>query len=247
MRDEGHFHIAVDQFPVGFIGDQVDGVAVFAGLPGQKICQGLEGLPGVHHPGGVVGRVENQGLSVGTEHLLHRLQVDLKVRHIRGHRPERQPRLLYKGLILGEIGGNGQDLPFRHRQRPEHGHQLRRCAAAQEEVLRPGLGLVTPVQVVGNDLPGRIISGGGGVAVNRQRVGIPENVHNGLVHLRRGGNGRVAQGIIIHVFRADNGGPLPSVFKQIPDAGAVGAQGISGFVEHDRFLLQVSYSGAAGL
>ena len=56
-----------------------------------------------------------------------------------------------------------------------------------------------------------------------QGIGVRQNVPDGLVDLRRSRDGGVAQGVVKDVFQPYNGGLLPSVFKQFPDAGTVGA------------------------
>ena len=43
--------------------------------------------------------------------------------------------------------------------------------------------------------------------------------------------------VVEDIFPTHNGGPGAAVFKQIPDAGPVGAQQISSFVDHFIFLL----------
>ena len=53
--DEGHLHAAVYQLPVRLVGDDVDGVAVLRPLALQQPGQALQGLPGIHHAGGIVG------------------------------------------------------------------------------------------------------------------------------------------------------------------------------------------------
>ena len=68
--------------------------------------------------------------------------------------------------------------------------------------------------------------------MDKQGGGVLQNFVQGPVDPRRCGNGGVSQGVVIDIFRAHNGGPLPTVFKQLPDAGAVGTQGIGRWIDH---------------
>ena len=207
-------------------------MAVLRGLFVEDCRQLLVGFPGVDDAGGVIGGVEDDRLRAGRDHLLHSGQVDLEGGDVRRDDPEFQPRFLGEGLVLRKIGRDSQNFRPRDCQRPEHAHQLRRRAAADEEFLRNGGHAVAAVQVVGNGLPGGVIAHGGGVAVNQQGIGVVEDLAHRLVHLLRRGDGGVAQGIVVDVFPSHNGGALAAVFKQVPDAGAVGTQSIGGWIQH---------------
>ena len=159
-------------------------------------------------------------------------QRDLKIRHIRGDHLELKPRLLGKGPVLREIGGNGNQLSAGDAEGPEHAAQLRSRAAAQKEFLRLSIRTVPAVQVLGDGLPGLQVAGGGGIAMDQEGRGIQQDVPNGIVHPFGRGNGGVAQGIVVDVLRPHNGGTAPAVLKKLPDAGAVGSQGVGGLVEH---------------
>jgi hypothetical protein len=189
-------------------------------------------LPGVDDAGGVVGGVEDDCLCVWRNHLFHGGQVNLEGGDVRRDDLKFQPRLLGEGLVLREIGRDRQNFRPRNRQRPEHAHQLRRRAAADEKFLRVGGHAVAGVQIVGNGLPGDIIAHGGGVAVNQQGIGVVEDSAHRFVHLLRRGDGGVAQGIVVDVLPSHDGGAPAAVFKQVPDAGAVGTQSIGGWIQH---------------
>ena len=209
---EGHFH-AVSQLPVRLVGDQVDGMTEGRGFFCQQRRQSGEGLPGVHHAGGVVGRVENDGLGGGGQHFRQSRHIDLKIRHVRGNHLEGESCFLGKGLVFREVRGHRQQLPTGNCQRPEHADQLRGRAAAKEEFLGPGGHAVPGVEVIGNGLPGFEIAYGGGVAVNQKRIRLIQNLMDCFVHFLRRGDGGVAERIVVDIFRADNGGPLTAVFK----------------------------------
>ena len=62
--------------------------------------------------------------------------------NIRGNHPEHQPGLLGKGLVLREIGGNGQNFSPGDCQCPEYCCQLRCGTAHEEQILRRGTCLI---------------------------------------------------------------------------------------------------------
>ena len=68
--------------------------------------------------------------------------------------------------------------------------------------------------------------------MDMEGVRVLEDLTDGLVDRGGGGNGRVAQGVIKYILFANDGCPQAAVFKQIPDAGAVGTQSIGSFVVH---------------
>ena len=144
MRNPGS-SAAVSQLPVGLIGDDVDGMAKLLCLFLQQGSQLFQGLHGIHHAGGIVGRIQDQGGGIGIQAFFQFRKVDLEAGHIRLHYPKFQACLLGKGLVFGEIRGNSQKFAFRHGQSPHHSHQLRRSTAADEEILRPGIGLIAGI------------------------------------------------------------------------------------------------------
>ena len=63
-------------------------MTVFPALLGQQCPQGFQSLLGVDHTGGVIGGVDQHRLGVGREHGRYGIQLDLKLRHIRGNHPK---------------------------------------------------------------------------------------------------------------------------------------------------------------
>ena len=180
------------------------------------------------------------------QHGFHGIQLDLESGHIRGNHFKNEAGLLGKGLVFGEVGGHSQDLTAGHRQGTEHSHQLRSSAAHDEEIFRGCTGVVTCIQVIGNGAAHGQVTHGGGIAMDSQRIRIGKHLADGLVHLFGRGNGGIAQGIVVDIFTAYDGSALAAVFKQVPDAGTVGTQGVGFFVDH-RYRLLYRYSGCLGL
>ena len=96
------------------------------------------------------------------------------------------------------------------------------------------MGAKPPVQIRRHGGPGPVVPSGSGVAVDRQAVPIPDNGHKGLVYLRRGGDGGVADGEIKDIVLPHNGSLPQPVFEQFPDAGTLGAEAVHHFVDHGK-------------
>ena len=230
--DPGGDGIAVDQLPVGLIGDDVDGLAVLRTLAVQQCGQLLKGLGGVDGTGGIVGGVEDDGLGIGVQGVLQGGKIDLEVGDVRRDHHQTTAGALHEGTVLGEEGSHGDELGIFHSQSADDAHQLRSRAAADEQVICPDTGVVTLIQVICHRLPQTQIAGGGGVAVDSQGGHFRDDGGDGLVDPGGGGDRGVAQGIVEDILRTYDGGPLAAIFKQLPDAGTVGTQGVHILVDH---------------
>ena len=207
-------------------------MAVLFGLFQEDLTHSFQGFQGVDNTGGIVGGIEDDGLGVGGDPLFQSGHVDLERGDVRGNNVEGQTGFFREGFILREIGSNGQHFAAGNGQGLQHTDQCGSGAAGDEEFLGSGVGAVAAVEIVGNGLPAGKIAHCGGVAVDLQGIGVCQDLPDGVIHLFGRGNGRVAQRIVIDIFPAHNGGTLAAVFKQIPDGGAVGTQGICFFVQH---------------
>ena len=108
--DPGQGFVGVADLPVGLVGNQIDGVAVLSGLILQHPAQLLHGFPGVDHPGGIVGGVDDDRLGIGAQGLLKGGEIDLEILDIGGDGNELAAGALHKDLVLGEVGGEGDEL-----------------------------------------------------------------------------------------------------------------------------------------
>ena len=107
---------------------------------------------------------------MGVQKLLQPVQPDLKLRNVRLPHPQGHPGGFCEDLVLHKVGGDGQKLSSRHRQRPEHCRQGRRGAAGQKQILRPRSRGKPAVQVPGNRRAGLKITNGGGITVKGQGI-----------------------------------------------------------------------------
>ena len=193
------------------------------GLSFQQRSQILQGLTGVDSAGRIVRRVQNDAHGLFRQHFLHSLQLDLEAGNIRRNYLEGSAHTLGKGLVLREIGSHSQNFAAGNGDGPQHSHQLRRSATADEQILRTDTGMVAVVQIVGNGLTGGKITDGRGVAVDGKGTGVIQNVTDGLIHLLGSRDGGVAQTVVKDIFPTHDGSAGAAVFKKIPDAGSVGA------------------------
>ena len=231
--NEGHGDAAVDQLPVRFIGNDVDGMAVLGGTLLQQGAQGLQGGLGIHHAGGIVGGVDDDGLCVGRDAGGHLLQIDLEMGRIRRYNDGPGAVALHKGHIFREEGGHQQNLTLRaDGQGFDHRNQGRGRTAGEEQLLRFHRQSEARFQIGGHGGAGVPQAGGHGVAVDLDGIGMADNVQDGGVHRRRGRNAGIAQGIIINIFRAHDGGLLQAVGKQGTDDGRLRPQLITLLIDH---------------
>ena len=121
-----------DDLPVGLVGDEIDGVAVFFALFGEDGPQLLQRFQRVDHAGGVVGVVEDHALGVGSQGGGEGVEVDLEVLHLRGNDHHLAAVALHEDLVLREVGGEEDILVPGTGQAPEGGAQRGRRAAGQK-------------------------------------------------------------------------------------------------------------------
>ena len=135
------------------------------------------------------------------------------MRHIRRDDDEVMAVRLREGAILREERSNGDDLAVRDGQGPQDGDERRGGAAGEKQILGPDARLEAAVQIVRHGLADAVIAGGGGVAMDEEGVLVAGNIHDRIIDLRRGRDGRIAQGVVKDIFLTAEGGLLQAVFK----------------------------------
>ena len=233
--DEGHLHAAVHQLTVRLVSDDVDGMAVLGALALQQGGQTLQGLLGVHNAGGVVGGVDDDGLGVLGDALLHLVQMDLERLGIRRNDHQLAAVGIDEGTIFGEEGGDGHDLGVGvHDQRLDDGDQSGSGAAGEEQLA--GLDVQTEAggQILGDGCAGFFKTGSHGVAVQLDGVGLVHDLLDGLVDLLGGGDAGIAQGVVIDVFGADDLGLLQTVGEQLTNDRGGSTQSVIFLIDHDN-------------
>ena len=200
-------------------------MAVLSGLILQHPAQLLHGFPGVDHPGGVVGGVDDDRLGIGAQGLLEGGEVDLKILDIGGDGDELAAGALHEDLVLGEVGGEGDELvPLTAHGRQAAAQGGRRPHGEVETVLVIGCAK-TAVQILGQGLAHIRRALGGGVAVEGHRIDLVHQPVDGFRHGRGRGDAGVADGEIVHVLGTHHGGPGLGEGEGLPDLGPGGPQG----------------------
>ena len=150
----------------------------------------------------------------------------------RGDQHHLGPGPLDKHLILGEIGGEDDELVPRAGQAVEHAAQRGRRTHGDIELVGGIVALEAAVQRVGKALPGGGVALGAGVAVDQLGL-LLQNANGRLIDGVGGGDAGVAQGEVEHILRAHHGGALLAILKQLPDHRPGSAQAQHTLVDHD--------------
>ena len=221
-------------------------MAVLRAFALQQGGQTAQRLLGVHHAGGVIGGVDDDGLGVGGDALLHGVQMDLESLGVSGNDHQLAAVGVDEGAILGEERSHGHDLGIAvHDEGLDDGNQRGRGAAGEEQLA--GLDIQTKAcgQILGDGGAGLLKAGSHGVAVQLDGIRLVHDLVDGLVHLLGGGDAGIAQGIVVDLVRAHLGGLLQTVGEQLTDDGGSGAQIVEFLIDHDiisSFLLLVRRS-----
>ena len=225
------------QLAVRLVGNDVYGVAVLGALLGEELCHGFERLAGVDNAGGVIGRVDNDRLSVRGDTGGEGGDIGLERARVRPDRDKAHAVCLRKGDILREARRDADDLRILHGERADNGHERGRRAAGEEDVLLPQCRAVARVEIVRDGETRLRHAGGGRIPVDAEAVDSLDNGDERAVDLRRRGNGGVADGKVIYILAPDNGGTGVAVLKKLTYNGAGRAESEHSFVHHDIFLL----------
>ncbi len=234
-RNIGGVQPVIGQLPVGLVGEDVDGMADLLALAGEQLGQLLQGLHAVDDAGGVVGRVDDQRLGVGGDALFQLVKANLEMLGIGRNHHALEAGGGRVGGILGEVGGDQQNLRVLHSQGVHARGHSGGSAAGEEDVLRANRRAGALAQIGGDGLPGLGTAAGGGVAVQGNGIGSQQLPH-GVSHSLGGGDGGIADGEIKDVFLAHLGGLLHAVLKQDTNAALGNAHLVVFFYDHLEFL-----------
>ena len=233
--DKGHGDIAVHQLAVGLVGDNIDRVAVFGALALQQDGQTPQSLLGVHHTGGIVGGIDDDGLGMGRDALLHGVQMDLERLGIGGDHHQLAAVGSDEGTVLGEKRSHGHDLGITvQNESLDDGDQGRRRAAGEEQLTGLHIQAEAVGEVLGHGGAGILEAVGHGVAVEPDRVRGVHNSMDGLIDLFGGRDAGIAQGIVKDLIRAHLGGLLQTIGEQLTDDRRGGAQLIELLIDHKK-------------
>ena len=203
----------------------------------QHFGQAGQGLGRVDHAGGVVGGVDQHTGGAGAEHLLQRLEIGLKVRHLRGHDGQFRTGASHIRPVFREVGGKGEHLFPRGADGPHSMGNGASSAGGGEDVLRRVGQAKLPFQLSGYGPAKGRVPLAGAVTMQLHRVGGSQQTGHSLGQLGRTGDAGVAQRIIKNIFGPDLGSPLPPIHKGLPDHAFVVQHPAIGLVEQKRVLL----------
>ena len=187
--------------------------------------------------GGIVRGVDDDGLGVLVDEALERGHVYLEAGGVRGDHDELVARGLDEGLILGEEGGDGDDLAVLAGEGGERGHERGGGAAGEEEVGGADDLAEALREVLRDGLADAVVARAAGVAVDLYAALGVEDVDYGLVDLLGRGDGGVAEAVIEDVLLAHDLGLLAAVLEHLAYVGANAAQSVCRFVKHAVCLL----------
>ena len=146
-------------------------MAVFRALAlEQGAFEGRECLAAVDHTGGIVRRIDQNGLRVRRERALHSGDIDLEILRIGRDLDEFAAVVGHKDLIFREVRGDCDEFGIVHSQRAEDGDKGWGRAAGEEDVLRADRIAAALRQIVGNSLLGLLRAACGRVAMQSKAV-----------------------------------------------------------------------------
>ena len=230
LRHIGRQAVAVDNLPVGLIGDEIDGMTVCIGLFCQQSGQLLQGGLAVNGTGGIVGRIHDDGLGMGTQALRQRFKIDLETRQVRRHDDRLGTGIPDEYRILREEGREHQEFILRRgRQGPQGDGEGSRCTAGHVNVVGPKSRAVGLVQIIHDGLTGFLVALGGGIAVECGGGEFLQQLLQGIVYHCRCGHRGIAERKVINIFGTDHSSPLLAVFEKLTDGGTAAAETVHFF------------------
>lgn len=238
VGDKGNLNSIVDQLPVGFVGDDVDGVAVLLSCCSKNVRNLAEGLSAEDNAGGVVGGVYDDGLGVLIHEGFERGKVYLEALGVSRDHDELVAGGFNEGLVLREEGGDGNDLAVLAGEGRERRHERRGSAAGKEEVRGADLLAEALGEVFGHGGADAVVARAAGVAVNLDAALGVEYLMDAAIDFFGRRDGGVAEAVVKDVLLADDLGLLPAILEHLADIGADASQSICCLVDHAEFLLE---------
>ena len=221
-------------------------MTVCIGLFCQQSGQLLQGGLAVNGTGGIVGRIHDDGLGMGTQVLRQRFKIDLETRQVRRHDDRLGTGIPDEYRILREEGREHQEFILRRgRQGPQGDGEGSRCTAGHVNVVGPKSRAVGLVQIIHDGLTGFLVALGGGIAVECGGGEFLQQLLQGIVYHCRCGHRGIAERKVINIFGTDHSSPLLAVFEKLTDGGTAAAETVHFFRnEHSgiSFVFSAYYS-----
>lgn len=212
-----HMDPVIADFPVRLIRNQVNAGPQLLLLFFQQGSQALDDLLGIDDPGGVVGRVDEDGLGLGRDGPAEGREVRFEVGDVRRHHHQLAAVVAHVAAVFHEIRGKGDHFVTRVQQGFQEHIETPGGTAGHEDVVLGEGHLMLPVQEIRDFCPNIDIAGIVHVAVNEIGAFFIEDVENRLFDSGRRLHIGAAQAEIVHIFRPVDGCQFFTLFKHGSD------------------------------
>ena len=223
-------------FPIGFIGDDKDGMIVFFFLGLQDFRQFLNRCFRIYRTAGIVGAVDNNGLSMISHQFFKGCKVNLPVLRLSRHDYQFATNGFYKSPIFREERGKGDVFVFRLGQGLETNGNGCGCASRHKQIFLRNIHAKAAVDAVSQRLAHLRIARCHRIAMNGRRLHIGQNIHGRVFDKVRRRYIGIAQTKIIDIFLAYFSSPLSAKFKNGPNRRFFRAQFIHFVINHRDYL-----------
>ena len=228
-----HFRLLViDEFAIRLVGNQIDGMPVLLLLFLEETGKFPNGLFPVHHPRGIVGRIDDDPFHRSVHRLLKRFEVGQKGVLFGRNRRKFRPRSLHKDFVFGKIGRKDDKFVPRTGQRMNGDGQTGRRPAGHVQIVAGNVRAEARVEVGGNSVAAFFIPLRRRIAVQFHRRRFFQNTADRFVHAGGRRHRRIADGKIEHVFCADLRSSPLCILENLPYRRTPAAQAVHLFVDH---------------
>ena len=234
-RNERHAHVAVDDFAIRLVGDDVNGGVEFVLLAAQRVGELDQVAFGIHRANRVVGRINHDGLGFRRDGVFNGLDVHLEIVAASGHLDAITACVFDPNLIFGEIGRNHDELVARVSNGVEADGKRCSGAAGHVDVRAFVRRLEAAVERCGHGGANARRALAGGVAVHLGG-GQLHHIENCLLNCFGRRNAGVADAKVEDVILADFGLARLAVCEQLANCRRFAAQLVHALIDHGALV-----------
>ena len=234
-RNERHAHVAVDDFAIRLIGDDVNGDAEFVLLAAQRVGEFDQVAFGVHRANRVVGRINHDGLGFRRNGVFDGFDVHLEIVAASGHLDAVAAGVLNPNLVFGEIGRNHDELVARVSNGVEADGKRCGGAAGHVDVRTFVRRIEAAVERCGHGGANARCALAGGVAVHLGG-GLLHHIENCSLNRFGRRNAGVADAEVEDVILADFGLACLAVCEQLANRRRFAAQLVHALIDHGALV-----------